>query len=113
MARPSRTPINVVSTGWVSRLNSEFQKLLEAPFPIYMAADTTALTAKTAGLFTNCLAVVQTDHRIYRSNGSAWILYDKKLNFIAQLNPASATITDVKNAYNSLLADMQSKGMML
>lgn len=112
MARPARTPINALITGWVGRLNGNFQQFLEYPFPMYMAADITALNAKTASLYAGCLAIVQTDKRMYISNGSTWALYDKKLAYIAPLDTGTATITTIKNAYNSLLADMQSKGLM-
>jgi hypothetical protein len=112
MSRPSLVAVDPTSSGWVSRLNANFAKLLDTPFPIYLAANSTALDVNNAGLYVNCLAVVETNHRIYRSNGTSWELYDKKLTHIANLNTGTATITDIKNAYNALLADMVAKGFM-
>ena len=112
MSRPALVPVDPKTAGWVSRLNANFAKLLDTPFPIYLAADSTALDANTAGLYTNCLAVLQTDYRIYRSNGTTWELYDAVLDYIADLDTGTATITTIKNAYNALLADMVAKGLM-
>lgn len=112
MARPSTADIDVTTTGWVANLNSNFQKMLDTPFPIYLATDMSALNANNAALYNNCFALLQTDSRLYISNGTSWDLYDTKLDFIADLVPGSATIADIKNAYNSLLSDMQTKGMM-
>lgn len=112
MARPELTDMDVTETGWVDVLNSNFELVLDAPFPMYLAADKATLDAITPALYVNCLALVATDSRIYISNGSAWLLYDAKLDFVADLDTGTSTITDIKNAYNTLLADMVSKGMM-
>lgn len=112
MSRPVIVSIDTQSSGWVSRLNSNFQKTFDLPFPICFPADETALGTYHPGLYAGCLAVLQSDYRIYKSNGTAWQLYDIKLNYIANLNTGTCTLADVKNAYNSLLGDMRSKGMM-
>jgi hypothetical protein len=112
MARPNTADIDATKTGWVATLNSNFEKVLDTPFPIYLAADLTALNANNASLYDNCFAILQTDSRLYISNGSFWILYDAKLDYIADLVPGVATVADIKNTYNSLIADMKAKGMM-
>ena len=112
MARPSIDPMDVTKPGWVATLNSNFAKILDTPFIIYLAPDKATLDAITPALYVDCFALVATDSRLYKSNGTAWVLYDIKLDFIADMNPGTSTITDIKNAYNNLLADMISKGMM-
>lgn len=112
MTRPSTVPVDAASTGWVGRLNSNFQKLIDLPVPLYMAADQTALDANNPGLYANCLAILQTDKRIYRSNGTAWVLYDTKLAFVAPVDTGTISFADLKTAYNNLLTDMRAKGLM-
>lgn len=112
MARPALVLIDAQNSGWVSRLNVNFQKLLDLPFPIFFPADLTELDTYYPGLYAGCLAVLQSDYKIYKSNGATWQLYDTKLSFIANLNTGSCTLADIKNTYNSLLSDMRSKGMM-
>lgn len=112
MSRPSTVPIDVQNANWVSRLNSNFQKMFDLPFAIFFPADTTELNTYHPGLYAGCLAVVQTDYRLYKSNGTSWVKYDTVLNYIADLNTGSAILADVRNAYNSLLGDMRTKGMM-
>ena len=112
MARPTISAMDVTKTGWVATLNSNFAKVLDTPFPIYLSTDKATLDTINPALYVNCFAIVATDSRLYFSDGSTWELYDAKLDFIADMNPGVSTITDIKNAYNALLADMQSKGMM-
>lgn len=104
--------MDVTKIGWVATLNANTSKVLDTPFPIFLPADKATLDAITPALYVGCFAIVATDSRLYISDGSSWILYDAKLVFVADLVPGSATITDIKNAYNALLADMKSKGMM-
>ena len=104
--------MDVTKTGWVTTLNSNTTKILDTPFPIFLPADKATLDAITPALYTGCFAIVATDSRLYISDGSSWLLYDAKLDFIADMNPGVSTITDIKNAYNALLADMKSKNMM-
>ena len=112
MARPNIADMDVTKTGWVTTLNSNTAKILDTPFPIFLPADKATLDAITPALYTGCFAIVATDSRLYISDGSSWLLYDAKLDFIADMNPGVSTITDIKNAYNALLADMKSKNMM-
>lgn len=112
MSRPSLVAIDVQNTGWVSRLNANFQKCLDYPFPICFPADETALDTFNPGLYAGCLAVLQSDYRIYKSNGTSWEIYDTILDYIADLDTGTATLADVRNAYNALLSDMQNKGLM-
>jgi hypothetical protein len=112
MARPEADELDVTKAGWVATLNSNFELVLDAPFPIYLAADKATLDAITPGLYVNCFALVATDSRLYISDGTSWNLYDAKLDFMANLNTGTATLNDIKTAYNDLIADMKAKGMM-
>lgn len=112
MTRPTIADMDVTKTGWVATLNANTSKVLDTPFPIFLPADKATLDAITPALYVGCFAIVATDSRLYISDGSSWILYDAKLDFVTDLIPGTATITDIKNAYNTLLADMKSKGMM-
>jgi len=112
MGRPTIDDIDFTKTGWVALLNAEFVKVFDGPFPVYLATDRATLDAISPALYENCIAIVATDSKIYLSNGTIWSLYDSKLDFIAGMNPGVSTIADIKDAYNALLADMKSKGMM-
>ncbi len=90
---------------WLTKLNANFETLLDKPFP--MAGKGSLPASKYEG----CLALV--GGRLEVSDGSVWSELRGQLTFIADLDTGTATIEDVKNAYNSLLADMQSKGWML
>lgn len=113
MGRPTIVPIDLTKTGWVGDLNDSFEKIFDAPFPIFLAANKGILDAIAPALYENCFAIVAIDRRIYISNGTIWSLYDSKLDFITDMNPGVSTITQIKDAYNGLLSDMQAKGMML
>lgn len=112
MTRPTIDAIDFTKSGWAALLNSAFAKVFDGPFPVYLATDKATLDAISPALYVNCMAIVATDSRIYTSNGTIWSLYDSILDNIADMNPGVSTIADIKDAYNALLADMQSKGMM-
>jgi hypothetical protein len=78
-------------------------------------ADSTALTtAHNPALFKDCTALVGASGSavLYSSDGTTWSPYRAQLTYIADLVPGVATVTDIKNAYNGLLADMISKKWM-
>ncbi len=112
MSRPEQDAVQSSSEGWVARLNSNFAKLLDGPTPLASFEDVASLTsAYNPKLYKDCFCVVVED--LYASDGTVWLPYREKLSFIAPLDTLTATIEDVQTAYNSLLADMQSKGWML
>lgn len=117
MSRPAphNRPLNSSSSGWVSRLNENFSECLDEPFPIGLYADTTALLAAAdPKLFKDCLALVGASGSavLYSSDGTSWSLSRAQLANIADLVPGVATISDIKDAYNSLIGDAQTKGWM-
>lgn len=112
MARPEIDDMDVTKAGWVATLNANTAKILDTPFPIFLPADKATLDAITPALYVGCFSIVATDNRLYISDGSTWELYDAKLDFIADMNPGVSTISEIKDAYNALLADMKSKNMM-
>lgn len=118
MSRPAphNRSLNSSSTGWVSRLNENFSECLDEPFPMAMYADVTALgTAADARLYSGCRALVGSSGSVveYTSDGTNWVPARTPLNFIADLDTGTATVADVRTAYNGLLADAQAKGWMV
>lgn len=100
--------IDMSDSAWWSKVNSNFSEILDLPFPIATYADTAALnTAKNPKLYKDCFALVS--GVIYTSNGTVWEIYREQLTSIAALDTGTATLTDIKNAFNSLLADMRTK----
>ena len=86
---------------------------LPVAHPYKSAAPTTGSSIdQDARLFDACLGVL--DEVLYLSDGTNWNQLDfGLLNYIADLDTGTATLNDVKTAYNNLLADMQSKNWML
>ena len=116
MSRPTLETLNSSESGWLARLNSNFQKLMDAPLPLVLHADVGALTtASNPKLYKDCFALVGASGaaRLYTSDGTTWSEWRLQLANIADLVPGVATIADIKNAYNGLLADMQTKGWMV
>ena len=104
--------IDMTDAAWYSKLNSNFEKILDLPFPIKTYADEAALiTDKNPKLYKNTFALV--NGVVYSSNGTVWAVYRELLTYIADLNTGTATVADVKNAFNGLLADARSKGWIL
>ena len=117
MSRPAphNRPIASDTADWLNRLNENFSECIDEPFPTALYADATALTtAANPKLYKDCLALVGASGstRLYISDGTTWNPYREQLIFIADLDTGTATLTDIKNAYNGLLSDMQAKGWM-
>lgn len=116
MSRPALVPLASDTADWLSRLNDNFEKILDAPFPMVLHANVGALTsASNPKLFKGCFALVGAagSARLYSSDGTTWTEYLEQLPNIEALVPGSATIADIKTAYNNLIGDMQTKGWML
>ena len=106
MSRPALSDIDRTDSGWLTKVNANFEKLLDAPFPMDQEASTGALP--NAKLYKDCYVLV--GDVLYQSDGTSW--GTKQLNFIADLDTGTATVSDIKTAYNNLLADLQAKGWM-
>jgi len=111
MARPEQIPVNSSQTGWVANLNDSFEQMLDAPFPMAAYANSTVLAADAnALLYESTFAVV--GHEMYKQTGVGWDFYREQLDYMADLNPGTATLSDIVDAYNDLIDDMQDKGWM-
>ena len=76
--------IDMTDAAWYSKFNSNFQKLLDLPFPMKTYADVSALTtAKNPKMYKNCFALI--GGVIYSSDGTAWELF-RGLDYIAPWN---------------------------
>jgi hypothetical protein len=107
MSRPSTEALESDKANWVSRLNSNFEKLLDTPFPMALVADSATL----ASTYNAKLGAVGSAV-LYKSDGAVWAEYKEQLTYIAPLDTGTATIPDIRTAYNGLLADLQAKGWM-
>lgn len=100
--------ISMSDAAWYSKLNSNFSLLFQKPYPVKTYADVGTLTAaKPPTLYKHCLAVIGSI--IYISDGTSWVVFRPHLTYVADLDTGTATITDIKNAFNGLLADMRTK----
>ena len=91
---------------WPTKVNDNFDKVFGQPFAMY----TGSLAGFPAAKYENCLAM--SGGVIYISDGSTWEPYRSQLTNIASLNPATATLDNVKTAMNQLISDAVSKGWM-
>lgn len=115
MSRPTLTPTDSANPPWVAKMNQNFLECLDTPFPMALYADEAALIADAnPKLYKECLALVGTVPNcvLYYSDGTVWTTFRARLDFVADLNTGTATVADIKNAYNALLADIQVKGWM-
>lgn len=111
MTRPTLDSISMIDSAWVSKINSNFYKLLNSPFPIAPLTKTLTKFDQDPRAFNGCFSVFE--GHLYTSNGSNWVLLGFEiLNNIANLDPLTATVADIKTAYNTLLADLQAKSWM-
>jgi hypothetical protein len=77
----------------------------------FYTAQPVSLLQPAAKKFQNCIGVYE--GILYWSDGVNWKQLDYgELDFVADLDTGTATLNDIKDAYNSLLADMQLKGWM-
>jgi hypothetical protein len=106
MSRPIPENIDRSDPLWPDKVNGNFNKVFGQPFAMYNGS----LTGFNAAKYKNCLVLV--GGVLYISDGSAWVPYRAQLTNIASLNPATATLDDIKTAMNQLISDAISKGWM-
>lgn len=111
MSRPVLETIERTDQDWLTKLNSNFEKLFDVPFPFAVVADLPTLTSTfNAKKYSGCMAVAS--GTLYRSTGAIWEELREQLDFVADLNPGTVILSDIVTAYNDLLSDMQTKGWM-
>jgi len=110
MARPVLDSVDMRLSGWKDKINDNFEKLYGAPFPFPVLTQAVpGIFDQDARLFDQCIGVF--GEILYVSDGVNWIETDhENLDFIADLNPGTATLNDVLVAYNGLLVDLRAKG---
>ena len=112
MSRPSRKPTNASEAGWVGNINDNFAALMGTPAPLRVFTDEAELsTTFNPKLYWDCLANVS--GVLYKSDGTDWVKYRTPVAFMADLDTGTATVADIRTAYNNLLSDLQSAGWML
>ena len=113
MSRPIISSIAANLTGWVAKLNAAFAALTDAPLPLVQASDFSTLTSTfNPKKYKNCLAVVASDHNLYRSNGIAWELFYGQLPHLPDLD-GGASFDDCKYKFNTLLHQLKAKKWMV
>lgn len=105
MSRPMLSTISRSDTDWLDRLNSNFEKLFDAPFPLNLEG------SELASKYDSCLSI-DSSQRLKVSNGTVWKEIREQLTPIADLNATTSTLSDLITAINNLLGDMKSKGWM-
>ena len=104
MSRPTLDLISREDPDWLTKLNANLVLLFDGPLPV--CDNPTAFNAKK---YEDCFGVLS--GVLYKSDGTSWI--NSQLTNIPDLNPTTAILSDIVTAYNTLLADMQAKGLML
>lgn len=104
--RPERIEIDRTEDGWEKDVEDNFDQIINAPLPLC----TDSVSGFLASKYTDC--IIMQSGVLWISNGTLWYQYNMQLDYIADLVAGTATLADVVTAYNSLLADAQSKGMM-
>lgn len=111
MARPQRNVIASGEAAFDGEIDSNFSIATESPFPIVTTATTSTLASSfPAANYDDCLALVEADSRLYISNGSAWVLYDRKSALVADSSAGDAT--QMATDFNTLLAALQASNLM-
>ena len=72
MARPALTAVVQGVEGWDTIINDNFDKLVEAPFPVvqHTGTTTTLEAAFAAADYEDCLVML--NNQLYFSNGTTW-----------------------------------------
>jgi hypothetical protein len=111
MPRPSFSTIDAFNSGWVSRLNANFTKVLGAPFPITISTSLTQLAIDyDPKLYQDCLAVITDEDVLCISDGTSWDRYMKQIPY--QADSTASTISDAKDDLNTLLTSLRTYGWM-
>lgn len=95
MARPVKTLLDSGVGGWDSSVDDNIDTILNAPFPLYEAANFGVLDANfPAAQFDNCFAILADTDKVYKSDGTNWLLWP----FIIMPNDAAPTVTTLRDA---------------
>lgn len=111
MARPILDAVVREAATWLSSLNDNFEKLMDAPFPIVSVVDVgTLASTHNAKLYQDCIA--EAGGVLYKSDGAVWKVFRERVALLADLDPGTATETTIRTALNTLLSGLKSKGWM-
>ncbi len=111
MARPERNNIESGIAAWDGDVDRNFAIMLDSPFPIVVAATTSALLSGfPAASYDDCLALVLTDSRLYISTGSTWELYDRKSALVA--DSTASNVSEMATDFNELLDALKASDLM-
>lgn len=94
-SRPLKSILDSGVGGWDSSVEDNFNTILDAPFPLYEAANFGVLDAGfPAAQFDNCFAILADTDVVYKSDGVDWLIWP----FTIMPNDASPTVTTLRDA---------------
>ncbi len=106
MSRPTRRVITSGVAAWDADVDENFNKVFNAPFPMYQVDDVGDLPS--AGSYESCFALVE--DTLYISNGSSW---EPDENVAANvLDSTATTAPEMVSDFNGLLSALQLAGIM-
>lgn len=111
--RPSRIILESGIAAWDADVDALFALIFDAPFPVHVEDDTTdATTNFPPGNYEDCLLLIGTagSRRLYYSDGSSWLLYDKQAGLVPDSTATDAT--QMATDFNSLLSSLKTSGIM-
>ena len=111
MTRPERNVIASGEAAWDGEVDSNFSIITESPFPIVSVADLATLSSTfAASSYDDCFAHVQSDDRLYISNGTSWELYDRQAANVA--DSVAATVSQMASDHNDMLTALKNSSLM-
>lgn len=111
MARPTRNNIDSGIAAWDGDVDTNFGIILDSPFPIVTAVDFATLIATfAASSYDDCFALTEDDSRLYISNGSIWVLYDRQSALVA--DSTAGTVAAMAADFNELLDALKASSLM-
>ena len=94
-AKPAKSTLDSGVGGWDSSVDDNFDTILNAPFPMYEAANFGTLDAGfPAAQYQNCFALLTDTEVMYKSDGVNWLVWP----FTVMPNDAAPTVTTLRDA---------------
>lgn len=112
MARPTLRTLVSGIVAWDADADVNFNMIVNAPFPMYLATDLSTLTSSFApASYTGCFALADpADPILYISDGTDWVPYITEATAVP--DSEATTAADLADDFNDLLASLQAAGHM-
>ena len=94
-SRPIKSALDNGVGNWDSSIDDNFDTILNAPFPLFEAANFGTLDASfPAAQFDNCFAILADTEVVYKSDGVNWLIWP----FTVMPNDAAPTAITLRDA---------------